>query len=83
VPSLQRVQSYSHVILRNVPLQISVARQAGLIFIGGDDGFARIFNYSTGAFRGQLEHANRGDQIIPVAVSAVLACISLYLTRWR
>lgn len=67
VPSLQRVQSYSHVILRNVPLQISVARQAGLIFIGGDDGFARIFNYSTGAFRGQLEHANRGDQIIPVA----------------
>jgi hypothetical protein len=83
VPSLQHVQSYSHVILRNVPLQISVARQAGLIFIGGDDGFARIFNYSTGAFRGQLEHTNRGDQIIPVAVSEVLACISLYLTRRR
>ncbi|KAG1843218.1 WD40-repeat-containing domain protein [Suillus tomentosus] len=67
VPSLQRVQSYSHVILRNVPLQISVARQAGLIFIGGDDGFARIFHYSTGAYRGQLEHGNRADQIIPVA----------------
>ncbi|KAG2108736.1 WD40-repeat-containing domain protein [Suillus discolor] len=61
VPSLQCVQSYSHVILCNVPLQISIARQAGLIFIGGDDGFARIFNYSTGAFRGQLEHANWGD----------------------
>ncbi|KAG1843889.1 hypothetical protein F4604DRAFT_1596475, partial [Suillus subluteus] len=39
VPTLQRVQSYSHVILRNVPLQISVARQAGLIFIGGDNGW--------------------------------------------
>ncbi|KAG1895989.1 WD40-repeat-containing domain protein [Suillus fuscotomentosus] len=56
VPTLQRVQSYSHVIIRN----------AGLIFIGGDDGFARIFNYSTGAFRGQLEHGNPSDQIIPV-----------------
>ncbi|KAG2336462.1 WD40 repeat-like protein [Suillus weaverae] len=67
VPSLQHVQSCSHVILRNVPLQISVARQAGLIFIRGDNGFTRIFNYSTGAFRGQLEHANWGDQIIPVA----------------
>jgi hypothetical protein len=68
VPTLQRIQSYSHVILRNVPLQISVARQAGLIFVGGDDGFARIFDYSTGAYRGQLEHGNRGDQIIPVVV---------------
>ncbi|KAG2088927.1 WD40-repeat-containing domain protein [Suillus discolor] len=66
VPTLQHVQSYSHVIIRNVPLQISVARQAGLIFIGGDDGFTRIFNYSTGAFRGQLEHGNPSDQIIPV-----------------
>ncbi|KAG2740868.1 WD40 repeat-like protein [Suillus brevipes Sb2] len=67
VPTLQRVQSYSHVILRNVPLQISVARQAGLIFVGGDDGFARIFDYNTGIYRGQLPHGNRGDQIIPVA----------------
>ncbi|KAG2145752.1 WD40-repeat-containing domain protein [Suillus cothurnatus] len=66
VPTLQRVQSYSHVILRNVPLQISVARQAGLVFVGGDDGFARVFDYSTGIYRGQLAHGNQGDQIIPV-----------------
>ncbi|KAG1858600.1 WD40-repeat-containing domain protein, partial [Suillus tomentosus] len=69
IPTLQRVQSYSHVILHNVPLQISVARQAGLIFVGGDDGFARIFDYSSGAHRGQLQHGSRGDRIIPVAVS--------------
>jgi hypothetical protein len=69
VPTLQRVQSYSHVILRNVPLQISVARQAGLVFVGGDDGFARVFDYSTGIYRGQLAHGNQGDQIIPVTVS--------------
>ncbi|KAG2047891.1 hypothetical protein BDR06DRAFT_896605, partial [Suillus hirtellus] len=46
VPTLQCIQSYSHVIIHNIPLQIS----AGLIFIGGDDSFACIFNYSTGAF---------------------------------
>ncbi|KAG1717326.1 WD40-repeat-containing domain protein, partial [Suillus occidentalis] len=69
VPTFQRVQSYSHVILCNVPLQISVARQAGLIFVGGDDGFARVFDYNTGIYRGQLAHGNRGDQIIPVTVS--------------
>ncbi|KAG1863244.1 WD40-repeat-containing domain protein [Suillus subalutaceus] len=50
VPTLQCVQSYSHVILWNMPLQISIARQAGLIFIGGNDGFARIFHYSTGVY---------------------------------
>ncbi|KAG2094394.1 uncharacterized protein F5147DRAFT_778998 [Suillus discolor] len=59
--------SYNHVILCNVPLQISIAREAGLVFVGGDDGFARVFDYNTGAYRGQLTHGNRGDQIIPVA----------------
>ncbi|KAG1721816.1 uncharacterized protein EDB91DRAFT_1029201, partial [Suillus paluster] len=38
MPTLQCVQSYSHMILQNVPLQISVAQQAGLIFIRGDNG---------------------------------------------
>ncbi|KAG1780879.1 hypothetical protein EV702DRAFT_949891, partial [Suillus placidus] len=66
VPTLQHVPSYNHVILQNVPLQISVAQQAGLIFIGGNDGFAHIFHYCTGAYRGQLEHGNHGDQIMPV-----------------
>ncbi|KAG1726982.1 uncharacterized protein EDB91DRAFT_1254097 [Suillus paluster] len=66
IPTLQHVQSYNHVILHNVPLQISVAQQAGLIFVGGDDGFARVFDYSTGTYRGQLAHGNWGDQIIPI-----------------
>ncbi|KAG1861370.1 hypothetical protein C8R48DRAFT_559591, partial [Suillus tomentosus] len=66
IPTLQCVQSYSHVMLRNVPLQISVACEAGLLFVGGDDGFACAFDYNTGAYRGQLTHGNWGDQIIPV-----------------
>ncbi|KAG2073506.1 hypothetical protein BDR04DRAFT_950903, partial [Suillus decipiens] len=66
IPTFQHVQSYSHVILCNIPLQISVAWQAGLIFVGGDDGFAHVFDYNTGIYRGQLAHGNQGDQIIPV-----------------
>ncbi|KAG1874140.1 WD40-repeat-containing domain protein, partial [Suillus tomentosus] len=74
IPALTRVQSFNHVILRNVPLQISVARQSGLLFVGGDDGFVRIFDYTTGAYRGQLDHGNRGDCITPVVVSNILPC---------
>ncbi|KAG2738937.1 WD40 repeat-like protein, partial [Suillus brevipes Sb2] len=72
IPNLTRVQSFNHVILRNIPLQISVARQSGLLFVGGDDGFARIFDYTTGAYRGQLDHGSRGDCITPVVVSDIL-----------
>ncbi|KAG2049755.1 WD40 repeat-like protein [Suillus hirtellus] len=72
VPTFQCVQSYTHVILDNIPLQISVASQSGLIVVGGDDemnpynGFARIFDYISGVYRGQLAHGNRGDQITPI-----------------
>jgi hypothetical protein len=72
IPNLTRVQSFNHVILRNIPLQISVARQSGLLFVGGDDGFARIFDYTTGAYRGQLDHGSRGNCITPVVVSDIL-----------
>lgn len=80
VPTFQRVQSYTHVILDNVPLQISVARQSGLIVVGGDDGFAQIFDYISGVYRGQLAHGNQGDQITPVMVSTVLYAYQLCLT---
>jgi hypothetical protein len=72
IPTLAHVQSFNHVILRNIPLQISVARQSGLLFVGGDNGFAQIFDYTTGAYRGQLNHGNRGDCITPVVVSDIL-----------
>ncbi|KAG1844686.1 WD40-repeat-containing domain protein, partial [Suillus subluteus] len=73
IPTLQRVQSYSCVILDNIPLQISVARQSGLIIVGGDDGFARIFDYISGVYKGQLAHGNRGDRITPVVVSTIIS----------
>jgi hypothetical protein len=42
----------------NVPVQISVAHDAGWVIVGGDDGFARIFDYQTGAFREKLDHGD-------------------------
>ncbi|KAG2058419.1 WD40 repeat-like protein [Suillus hirtellus] len=66
IPTLQCVQSFTHVILDNIPLQISDAKQSGLIVVGGDDSFARIFDYISWAYRGQLLHGSQGDQITPV-----------------
>ncbi|KIJ18810.1 hypothetical protein PAXINDRAFT_9040 [Paxillus involutus ATCC 200175] len=62
-------QSYHHTILVNVPLQISVAQEAGRVIVGRDNGFARIFNYRTGAFREKLDHGSGIWRLI-VAVTA-------------
>ncbi|KAI9455841.1 WD40-repeat-containing domain protein [Boletus coccyginus] len=66
VPTLHRSQSYPHNVLVNVPLQISVARQTGMVLVGGDNGFARIFDYHTGAFLDKLDHGSVGDLVVAV-----------------
>lgn len=56
MPTLHRSQSYPHNVLVNVPLQISVAWQTGMVLVGGDTGFACIFDYHTSAFLDKLNH---------------------------
>ena len=58
IPAFHHAQSYHHTISVNVPLQLSIAHEAGLVIVGGDNGFARIFNHQTGAFRDKLDHGN-------------------------
>ena len=58
LPTMHRAQSYSHTILVNVPLQISVARESGWVIVGGDNGFARVFDYQNGVFQEKLDHGN-------------------------
>ena len=58
LPIMHRAQSYNHTILVNVPLQISIARESGWVIVGGDNGFARVFDYQTGAFREKLDHGS-------------------------
>ncbi|KIJ09594.1 hypothetical protein PAXINDRAFT_48030, partial [Paxillus involutus ATCC 200175] len=66
LPQMHCAQSYHHTILVNVPLQISVAREAGQVIVGGDNGFARIFDYQTGAFWEKLDHGSAGELIVVV-----------------
>ena len=40
IPAFHCAQSYHHAILVDVPLQLSIAHEAGLVIVGGDDGFA-------------------------------------------
>jgi hypothetical protein len=45
IPAFHQAQSYHHTMLVNVLLQLSIARKAGLVIVGGDNGFARIFDH--------------------------------------
>ncbi|KAF9222177.1 hypothetical protein BS17DRAFT_681037, partial [Gyrodon lividus] len=58
LPQMHCTQSYRHTILVNVPLQISVAWEAGWVVVGGDNGFAQIFDYKMGAFQEKLDHGS-------------------------
>ncbi|KAF8834257.1 WD40 repeat-like protein, partial [Paxillus ammoniavirescens] len=40
LPIMHRAQSFHHTILKNVPLQIAVAHEAGWMVVGGNNGFA-------------------------------------------
>jgi hypothetical protein len=58
LPTMYLAQSYHHTILINAPLQVSVARESGWVVVGGDDGFAWVFDYQLGTFREKLEHGS-------------------------
>ena len=58
LPTMHLAQSYRHTILINAPLQVSVARESGWVVVGGDDGFAQVFDYQTGTFREKLDHGS-------------------------
>ncbi|KAG6372572.1 WD40-repeat-containing domain protein [Boletus reticuloceps] len=66
LPTMHRAQSYQHTILVNVPFQISVVQESGWVIVGGDNGFARVFDYQTGTFREKLNHGSAGDLVVAV-----------------
>jgi hypothetical protein len=62
LPTLERLQSYPHPVLRNVPLQVATTREGGWIVSGGDDGYVRVFDCRTGQLMERLEH-EKGQNI--------------------
>ncbi|TDL24059.1 WD40 repeat-like protein, partial [Rickenella mellea] len=55
-PSLERIQQFSHVITCNVPLQVATAQKGALVVSGGDAGFARVYERSSGKLVASLTH---------------------------
>jgi WD40 repeat protein len=60
---MERLQSMSHTISRNVPLQVTATHNGQWVVLGGDDGFVRIYDGRTGQFLHRLDHGS-GKQAI-------------------
>jgi hypothetical protein len=56
IPTMEQLQTFPHPILRNVPIQVTVARDGQWIALGRDDGFARVYDCRTGQFLQHLDH---------------------------
>ncbi|KLO05670.1 WD40 repeat-like protein, partial [Schizopora paradoxa] len=55
-PNMEKVQSFTHPISVNLPLQVACAARGQWIVCGGDSGFARVFNRRTGQVLQILDH---------------------------
>lgn len=56
---MERTRSYSYPILRNYIMQVSLFDNE--VVMGGDDGFARVFDIKTGRLTQMLDHSD-GEQ---------------------
>jgi hypothetical protein len=68
-PTLERVNTFRHNIVHNYPLQVATLQQAAFIVVGGDNGFAHVFEHQNGQLFAQLKHGDDGDTVQAVAVS--------------
>lgn len=56
---MQLKRNFTHTITTNVILQVVIISQHGWVVAGGDDGFARVFDLSSGKFLFSLVHDER------------------------
>jgi len=66
-PSLEKVQTFSHPIERNYILHTRTLPAWNLVVVGGDDGFARVFNRINGQLVSEIHHG--GKHVATLAVS--------------
>ncbi|KZT07843.1 uncharacterized protein LAESUDRAFT_650306 [Laetiporus sulphureus 93-53] len=59
LPSMERTRSYSYPILCNYMMQVSLFDNE--VVMGGDDGFARVFDIRTRRLTQMLDHSH-GEQ---------------------
>ncbi|EIW81965.1 WD40 repeat-like protein [Coniophora puteana RWD-64-598 SS2] len=63
IPTLERIESFPHPILRNAIVQLAFAPVADLLIAGGDDGFVRVFDHRTGKFMQRVSHTRSGSEV--------------------
>ena len=69
--TMQRITHYDYTAPINVPLQLTLARQAlDWVLLGGVDGVVRVYNRATGELVHRLEHQAKGRvQVVDVSTS--------------
>ncbi len=57
--SLEKVQTFSHPIECNCILQTRTLPACNLVIVGGDNGFARVFNRISGQLISEIHHGGK------------------------
>ena len=58
-PNMEKVQTFTHPIDTNCILQTRALPSWNLIVVGGDDGFARVFNRISGQLVSEIHHGGK------------------------
>ncbi|KLO04551.1 WD40 repeat-like protein [Schizopora paradoxa] len=66
-PSLEKVQSFTHPISMNLPLQVTTAARGQWVLCGGDSGFVRVYSRRTGQIVQVLDHCDKPEAVQVVA----------------
>ncbi|KAH9033063.1 WD40-repeat-containing domain protein [Lactarius pseudohatsudake] len=84
-PSMERVQTFTFPTEINCILQTKSLPQGNLIVIGGDDGFARVFNRISGQLVSEIHHGVHGQlvQVVEAFVDPGDRCIVVTATSGK
>ncbi|KAH9012574.1 WD40-repeat-containing domain protein [Lactarius pseudohatsudake] len=84
-PSMERVQTFTFPTEINCILQSKSLPQGNLIVIGGDDGFARVFNRISGQLVSEIHHGVHGQlvQVVEAFVDPGDRCIVVTATSGK
>ncbi|KLO04090.1 WD40 repeat-like protein [Schizopora paradoxa] len=66
-PSMEKVQSFTHPISMNLPLQVATAARGQWVVSGGDSGFVRVYSRRTGQILQVLDHCDKAQAVQVVA----------------
>ena len=66
-PSLEKVQTFSHPVERNYVLHTRTLPAWNLVVVGGDNGFARVFNRINGQLVSEIHHGGKHAAILAIS----------------